>query len=92
MLKLERRQDNYDQRIFFVTAMTHAAIEAMLNKLSFLMDCYQTIASLPTKCLDDTSVEHVVKRNEHVGLGHIHLEYIYARTLYQVRVSVLAGS
>jgi len=92
LLELERRQDNYDQRIFFMTAMTHAAIEAMLNKLSFLMDCYRTIASLPTEWLDDVSVERVVKGNEHAGPGHTHLVYIYAGTLYQVRISMPAGS
>jgi len=86
LLEIERRQDNYDQRIFFLTAMTHAAIEAMLNKLSFLMDCYRTIASLPTEWLDEVSVERVVKGNEHAGPGHTHLVYIYAGTLYQVRV------
>ncbi|KAF5355004.1 hypothetical protein D9756_005484 [Leucocoprinus leucothites] len=84
LLEVERRQDNFDQRVIFLTAMTHAAIEAMLTKLSFLMDCYRTIASLPTEWLDDVKVERVIKGNEHAGPGHTHLVYIYAGTLYQL--------
>lgn len=61
----------------------------MLNKLSFLMDCYRTIASLPTEWLDDVSVELVIKGSEHAGPGHTYLVYIYAGTLYQVRVSYI---
>lgn len=57
----------------------------MLNKLSFLMDCYRTIASLPTEWLDDVSVERVIKGSEHAGPGHTYLVYIYAGTLYQLR-------
>jgi hypothetical protein len=84
LLEVERRQDNFDQRIIFLTAMTHAAIEAMLNKLAFLIDCYRTIASLPTEWLDDVKVERVLKGNDHAPPSHIHLVYIYAGTLYQV--------
>lgn len=48
------------------------------------MDCYRTIASLPTEWLDDVSVERVIKGSEHAGPGHTYLVYIYAGTLYQL--------
>lgn len=68
--------------------MTHAAIEALLNKLSFLMGCYRAITSLPTQWLDDVRVERVIKGNDHAGPSHTHLVHIYAGTLYQVRFPV----
>lgn len=81
---MERRLDNYDQRIIFLTAMTHAAIDAMRAKLLFLMECYRTIASLPTEWLNDVKVEHILKGSDHAGPSHTHLVHIYAGTLYQV--------
>ena len=37
------------RRIYFITAMTHAATEACLKKLFHLIECYRFIDALPTK-------------------------------------------
>ena len=69
--------------VVFLTAMTHAAIDACLSKLSQLIDRYREIPDLSAAWLDRIKVEHVVKGNDHAppvpGLN-----YVYAGTVYQV--------
>lgn len=73
-------------KIVFITAMTHAAIDACRNKLLRLITNYRSIDSLTTEWLDDLQVEQVIKGNEHpapakIGVGM----HIYTGTIYQVR-------
>lgn len=71
--------------IVFITAITHAAIDACRSKLERLMDAYRSIEFLSREWLDDIKVEVVSKGNDHKGPpisgNGIH---IYAGTLFQV--------
>ncbi|KAJ7169128.1 P-loop containing nucleoside triphosphate hydrolase protein [Mycena crocata] len=66
--------------------MTHAAIEAVLNKLSHLKDCYNAIDSLPTAWLKNVKIEHVVKGSDHASPSKSSPEasLLYAGTVYQL--------
>ncbi|KAJ6593411.1 P-loop containing nucleoside triphosphate hydrolase protein [Mycena capillaripes] len=66
--------------------MTHAAIEAVLNKLSHLKDCYTSIDSLPTEWLDNVKVEHVLKGHDHAAPSKSDpsASLLYAGTVYQL--------
>jgi hypothetical protein len=71
--------------IVFVTAMTHAAIEAVLKKLDYLIQCYRSIDSLPSKWLEQVSIEHVTNGNEHPAPSASQTFSLYAGTIFQVR-------
>lgn len=49
LLDAQQHANPGDRRIVFITAMTHAAIQACLTKLSRLVDCYRSIPALPTE-------------------------------------------
>jgi hypothetical protein len=86
LLHVQHRLSVHTCRIIFLTAMTHAAIQACLSKLSHLMDCYRQIKDLPVKWLDHLKVEHVTKGGEHPAPNsQLQTIHIYAGTVYQVR-------
>ncbi|KAF8963694.1 hypothetical protein BDZ97DRAFT_1819948, partial [Flammula alnicola] len=85
LLEVERRHCGPIPKIIFITAITHAAIEACQSKLLRLMDAYRSIDSLPHKWLDEVEVEVVSRGNDHPappksGSGL----RIYAGTIYQL--------
>ena len=71
-----------------MTGVTHAAINAFLEKLNHLRDCYCQIPNLSLEWLNNVSIEHVVR-----GLTHVKSDgdgiYIYAGTVFQVRRPIL---
>jgi AAA domain len=87
---VERRRGDNKTKIIFITAITHAAIEACRSKLSRLMDSYRSIDSLPTQWLRDVKIEVVTK-----GTGHSPPQregssiQIYVGTIYQVSSNFL---
>lgn len=86
LIEVERRLYGAQPKVIFVTAITHAAIEACRSKLVWLMDTYRSIASLPIEWLTDTIIEVVSS-----GINHSpprktgHTIHIYMGTIYQVR-------
>jgi hypothetical protein len=77
------------RRIIFLTAMTHAAIQACLDKLTQLMQQYRQIPNVPSAWLDRVHTEHVVQGTQHRGPeSNLQDAYIYAGTVYQVRNTV----
>ncbi|KAF5357356.1 hypothetical protein D9758_005886 [Tetrapyrgos nigripes] len=94
LLRLMHAQDKvvsqnlkYNSRkIIFVTAMTHAAIEAVLKKLSYLVECHRSIESLPTDWLEKVKIEHVFKGSDHPAPSRSRTiaYYLYAGTIYQL--------
>ncbi|TFK44927.1 hypothetical protein BDQ12DRAFT_695260 [Crucibulum laeve] len=84
LLEVQRRLGDRNRKIVFITAMTHAAIDACRNKLLRLIDHYQDIESLPTQWLSDLKIEQVLKGNNHPappksGSGI----RVYTGTIYQ---------
>ncbi|KIK67555.1 hypothetical protein GYMLUDRAFT_37712 [Collybiopsis luxurians FD-317 M1] len=71
-------------KIVFVTAVTHAAIEAVLKKLSSLIQYYKSIDSLPSKWLETVSIEHVTNGNEHRPPQTSVDFSLYAGTIFQL--------
>ncbi|KAJ7647709.1 hypothetical protein FB45DRAFT_987359 [Roridomyces roridus] len=86
LLEVQHRLGEKKRKIIFITAMTHAAIEAVLNKLSHLKTCYRSIESLPVDWLDHTQIEHVLKGNDHPAPSKSDpsASLIYAGTVYQL--------
>ncbi|KAJ7490410.1 hypothetical protein B0H11DRAFT_2156635 [Mycena galericulata] len=86
LLEVQHRLGDIQCKIIFITAMTHAAIEAVMNKLFYLKDCYTSINSLPTGWLEDVTFERVLRGSEHKGPSRSHSQSIclYAGTVYQV--------
>ncbi|KAH7875454.1 uncharacterized protein C8R40DRAFT_1160716 [Lentinula edodes] len=72
-------------KVVFVTAVTHAAIDAVLKKLKHLTQSYKSIDSLPTEWLDKVSIEHVTNGNDHAAPSGSTAFSLYAGTIYQVR-------
>lgn len=73
-------------KVVFLTAMTHAAIEACLAKLYQLVERYREIPDLSTSWLDKIKIEHVVKGNDH-NPPVAEFDYVYAGTVYQVWIN-----
>lgn len=85
LIEVEGRYSGPRRRIIFITAITHAAIEACRSKLVRLMDAYRSIESLPHKWLDEVKVEVVSRGSDHPGPSRSDNGiYIYAGTLFQV--------
>jgi len=85
LLEVEYRHCGPAPKIIFITAVTHAAIEACRSKLLRLMDAYRSIDSLPQQWLDDVRVEVVSRGNDHPAPQRKgSLVQIYAGTIYQV--------
>jgi hypothetical protein len=68
--------------------MTHAAIQACLSKLTFLIGCYRRVEGLDTRWLDRVKVEHVVRGGVHSGPAASQDAFIYAGTVYQVNTLI----
>ncbi|KAF8070719.1 hypothetical protein FPV67DRAFT_1624405 [Lyophyllum atratum] len=85
LLDVQYRHAERGRKIIFITAMTHAAIDACRKKLIHLMGCYRAIDSLPTEWLNRVSVEQVLKGNEHPAPSSSDSSaYVYAGTTYQL--------
>ena len=65
LIDVERRRWGPQRKTIFISAVTHAAIEACRNKLVQLLDTYRAIPNLPNKWIDDVSVEVVGIGNDH---------------------------
>ncbi|KAJ3748603.1 hypothetical protein DFH05DRAFT_580966 [Lentinula detonsa] len=76
--------DVLSPRVVFVTAVTHAAIDAVLKKLTYLVECYKSINSLPTEWLDKVSIEHVTNGNDHAAPSGSSAFSLYAGTIFQL--------
>lgn len=83
LFDLRNRLSQPNGFVVFVTAMTHAAIEACLSKLAHLAEDYRRIPNLPLNWLDKLQIEHVLKGSDHVAPRHDR-DYIYAGTVFQV--------
>ncbi|KAG6850866.1 hypothetical protein H0H93_007484 [Arthromyces matolae] len=84
LLDAEHRLGDTKRKIIFVTAMTHAAIDAVRTKIQSLMASYRAIESLPTAWLDRVCLEHVQSAHTHRAPSTRPLVYIYAGTTYQL--------
>ncbi|KAJ3499450.1 hypothetical protein NLJ89_g10100 [Agrocybe chaxingu] len=85
LIEVERRRWGPRSKIVFITAITHAAIEACRSKLVRLMDAYRSIDSLPNKWLEDVTIEVVSRGNDHPAPRKAGtLVQIYAGTIYQL--------
>lgn len=85
LIEVERRQSGLQSKIIFITAVTHAAIEACRSKLVRLLHTYQSIQHLSKNWLDDVSVEVVTTGNDHPGpIRGGSTVHIYMGTIYQV--------
>ncbi|KAF7321769.1 AAA-12 domain-containing protein [Mycena kentingensis (nom. inval.)] len=67
LLESQHRLGIMKQNIIFITAMTHAAIDAVNKKLVQLLERYQSIPSLPIDWLKKVRIERVLKGNEHAS-------------------------
>lgn len=74
------------QYVVFLTAMTHAAIEACLSKLRSLIDHYRECGRLGMNVnwLDKVNIERVMSGSTHAGPSKDET-YVYAGTVYQAR-------
>ncbi|KDQ50871.1 hypothetical protein JAAARDRAFT_211450 [Jaapia argillacea MUCL 33604] len=87
LLQIQLRLDicSDTRQVVFITAMTHAAIEACLKKLSYLMESYRRIEGFSAEWLDNVQVEHVLKGGEHPApSARSSNVFIYAGTVYQL--------
>jgi hypothetical protein len=65
--------------------MTHAAIQACLDKLTYLTDCYHKIEGLPVAWLANVKIERVMEGSKHPApTDNSRYTYIFAGTVYQV--------
>ncbi|KAF4599971.1 hypothetical protein EYR40_007077 [Pleurotus pulmonarius] len=84
LLDAETRTGRIRTRVIFVSAMTHAAIQACLDKFHFLTNCYKDISDLNTAWLDEVKIEKVLNGNNHPPPNLTRFRYIYAGTVYQL--------
>ncbi|KAF7315520.1 AAA-12 domain-containing protein [Mycena indigotica] len=83
LLEAYHRLGDKRQHIVFITAMTHAAIDAVEKKLVHLIACYKAIDGLPVEWLDHLRLERVLKGNEQApppASGSV----FYLGTVYQL--------
>ncbi|RXW24968.1 hypothetical protein EST38_g889 [Candolleomyces aberdarensis] len=83
LLEVQWKLEDREPRIIFITAMTHAAIDACQSKLERLIECYKSIDSLPKEWLEHVCIERILKGTDHPApsKGKTH---VYAGTLYQL--------
>lgn len=65
LLRLIQVEDRHECRLIYVSAMTHAAIDAVRSKIDQLIAHTRAIPNLDHSWLDRLSVEHVVKGSKH---------------------------
>ncbi|KAG6813299.1 hypothetical protein H0H92_012454 [Tricholoma furcatifolium] len=94
LLDARQRRGESGGKVIFVTAMTHAAIDAVRKELLHLVSCYRHMESLPTAWLDRVSVEQVLAGRTHPApqpgspLVHIYLGTTYQHTGVQAECVV----
>lgn len=74
-----------NRHIIFVSALTHAAIDACISKLKQLMHHYESISAWPLTWLKELRLEHVKAGATH-SLPDDGRDYIYAGTVFQVSI------
>lgn len=93
LIEAERRQPGVQSKIIFITAVTHAAIQACWTKLVSLIDSYLSFQHLSNNWLKDVRVELVTTGNDHPGpILDGHTVYIYMGTIFQVSWSSWLGA
>ncbi|KAJ7594888.1 hypothetical protein C8J56DRAFT_927866 [Mycena floridula] len=88
LMEVQHLENPDRRRVIFVTAMTHAAIDACLKKLYYLRDCYLDIEGLPTEWLSSVSFNHVLKGSEQHAPPKSPGSHLYAGTVYQVGLAL----
>ncbi|KAL5483134.1 hypothetical protein ACEPAI_8363 [Sanghuangporus weigelae] len=83
LIQIKSADDNPRRLIIFVTAMTHAAIDACASKLNGLMLNYQSLPGLDTGWMRNVSLERVMSGATH-PVPDSEKTYIYAGTVYQL--------
>ena len=86
LIQIKSMDDNPSRMIIFVTAMTHAAIDACMTKLKSLMLNYQSLRGYDTNWMKNVSLERVMSGTEHPP-PDTGKTYIYAGTVYQASPS-----
>ncbi|KAK7036431.1 hypothetical protein VNI00_011628 [Paramarasmius palmivorus] len=87
LFNVQHNLGDHGSKVVFITAMTHAAIEAILSKLAYLMNCYRSIDSYPLQWLDRVKIEHVLRGNEQPHPRTLMKSsglLVYAGTVYQL--------
>ncbi|KAL0060392.1 hypothetical protein AAF712_012843 [Marasmius tenuissimus] len=67
----------------FITAVTHAAIDALLNKLRYLIECCRSIRGFNSDWVDALQIEHVISGRRSSLTGHRGIK-IFVGTIYQL--------
>ncbi|KAL5512604.1 hypothetical protein ACEPAG_3257 [Sanghuangporus baumii] len=83
LIQIKSADDNPRRLIIFVTAMTHAAIDACASKLNTLMLNYQSLPGLDTSWMRNVSLERVMSGAKH-PIPDGEKTYIFAGTVYQL--------
>lgn len=87
LLEVRHKCDMHDKQCIFLTAMTHAAIEACLGKIKALMQRYREIPGLNASWLDSITLERIFSGGTH-PISRDAKTHIYAGTVYQVSISI----
>ncbi|KAJ8076718.1 hypothetical protein PM082_001141 [Marasmius tenuissimus] len=83
LLNIQYLLGHEPSKVIFITAMTHAAIDAFLGKLKYLTECYRAIEGLDIEWLDAIKVEHVLSGQKHPRTT-LSRTTIFAGTIYQL--------
>ncbi|KAH8828421.1 hypothetical protein DL96DRAFT_1603184 [Flagelloscypha sp. PMI_526] len=85
---IERRLGDHRRKIVFLTAMTHAAISALVGKLTFLRGSMEGIESYQNVWLKKFDVQHVLKGSDHPSPPRSGeddgITIVYAGTIWQL--------
>ncbi|KAF7315521.1 AAA-12 domain-containing protein [Mycena indigotica] len=84
LLQSYHRLGDRRQRIVFITAMTHAAINAIDKKLKHLMACYKSIDAYPVEWLNHVQLERVSRGYDHAPPPANSTSMFYLGTIYQL--------
>ena len=76
--------------LIFLTAVTHAAIQACIKKLNTLMETYRLFPGLRLDWLNNVKLERVQSGALHPAPEDTNATYIYAGTVYQVSLSLIS--
>ncbi|KAK1230547.1 hypothetical protein PQX77_006347 [Marasmius sp. AFHP31] len=83
LLNIQYLLGHEPSKVIFITAMTHAAIDAFLSKLKYLTECYRAIEGLDIEWLDAIKVEHVLS-GQKLPRNTLSRTTIFAGTIYQL--------
>lgn len=84
---MRREADGF---LIFLTAVTHAAIQACIKKLNTLMEAYRLFPGMKLDWLDNVKLERVQSGALHPAPEDKNATYIYAGTVYQVSLPIIA--